>query len=203
MKRYITWSEYLKIHPRDTRYNCDEHSKNIIQEFVEKQCNCVCTYFSTPDVDCSLDFRMFSKSTGKCFLCEIKDRWSFISTAYSDHIIEQKKLKGLVARAQRGEGSGISLFSIYADGVIKVTANIIKNFIKYQNYVAPSTTTLDNHDPENKTFVLIKPDIIIYFCMLEDTDPMGNKTYTPYFQQWTPIDVNALNADLASSYQLF
>lgn len=203
MKRYITWQEYLQIHPRDSRFNCDEHSKNIIQELVEKHCNCVCTYFSTPDIDCSLDFKMFSKATGKGFLCEIKDRWTYVSTSYSDHIIEKRKLNGLITRLNKGEGKHISLFTIYTDGVIKVTVDIIKNLIGYQNYIAPETTALENHDMTNKNFVLIKPDAKFYFCMLEDTDSMGNKTYKPYFQQYEPIDVKALNADLNTSNELF
>lgn len=68
---------------------------------------------------------MYSNLTGRKFVCELKDRWSFKSTDYNDHIFEKKKLNGLLRKIKNGEGERIALFSIYDDGVLKVTANVL------------------------------------------------------------------------------
>ena len=195
MKRYIDWNEYTTIFPRETGFACDSYSRTIAQQFVERFCGCKCTYFSTPNQDSCLDFNMYNVRSGKRFVCEIKDRWKYVSTAFNDHIIENGKLQGLLKRLYKGEGEYISLFTIYDDGVIKATSDIIKDLLGHKHANAPATTALDNHDYVGKGFILIKPTIRYYFCIYEDTDNPNKSNFYVHFDN-EPIDIQKLNEKL-------
>lgn len=191
MRHYITWEEFTTKYPRKEQYDCDEYSKYIIKTYVERYTGCTCTYFSTSKEDSSLDFKMVNKN-GKTFLCEIKDRWDYKSTDFTDHMFEVSKLKGLVARKNNGEGDAMSLFSIYKDGVIKITANLEKNCMGTTNNKAPQTTALSDHNYVDKDFVLFKSDIKVFFCIGLEEDITGRKIYFPVFSD-NKIDIQKLN----------
>ena len=192
MRHYLTWEEFTTKYPRAEQYDCDEYSKYIIKTYVERYCDCTCTYFSTSKENSSTDFKMVNKTTGKTFLCEIKDRWEYNSTDYTDHIIEIGKLKGLVDRKNRGEGQGLSLFSIYKDGVCKMTANLEKNCLGCVDKQAPATTALSDHSYTDKNFVLFKSDASVHFCIGVDEISDDTISYFPVFSD-SEIDVNRLN----------
>lgn len=200
MKRFISWHDYVNLYPRPKRFECDSYSRTIVQQFVERFCGCKCTYFSPSNQESCLDFNMYNVRSGKRFVCEIKDRWKYVSTAFYDHIIENVKLQSLLKRLQKGDGQYISLFTIYDDGVIKATSDIIKDLMgsKYTN--APSTTALDNHDYVGKDFILIKPTIRYYFCIYEDTDNPNKSNFYAHFDN-EPINIQKLNEKLQAKEQ--
>ena len=203
MRHYLTWEEFTKKYPRKDQYDCDEYSKLIIKTFVERYCGCTCTYFSTSKENSSTDFKMVNNTTGKTFLCEIKDRWNFNSTDYADHIFESGKLAGLMARKNRGEGQALSLFSIYKDGAFKMTANLEKNCLGTVDRRAPTTTALQDHSYKDKNFVLFKSDATKYFCICVDEKEDGTVLYFPVFSD-SRLDVNKLNeAEKNAQFQLF
>lgn len=201
MQRFISWHDYVTLYPRPKRYECDFYSKTIAQQFVERFCGCKCTYFSTPNQDNCLDFNMYNVRSGKKFICEIKDRWGYVSTAFNDHIIENGKLQGLLKRIQKGEGDKISLFTIYDDGVIKATPDILQDLIGNKQTNAPTTTALENHNYIDKNFILIKPTIKYYFCIYEDTDNPNKSNFYVHFDN-EPINIQKLNEKLQQSCQI-
>lgn len=203
MKRYIDWNEYTTIFPRETGFACDNYSRVIAQQLVEDFFKCTCTRFTIGRN--SADFDMFSNLTGKTYVCEIKDRWNFASTDYNDHIFEDVKYTSLQAKAAKGEGEHISLFTIYKDGVIKITNKVDENIIDIRGTWAPKTTALNDHTPVPKNFVHIKPNMMLHFCILYDTDRLSTLDFQPIFS-FDPIDVKKLNERLEKLneiYQLF
>lgn len=198
MRKYLTWESFTTKYPRKDQFDCDEYSKFIIKTYVERYANCACTYFSTSKEDSSLDFKMTHNVTGRRFLCEIKDRWQYKSTDYSDHIFEMSKLKGLITRRNNGEGEIISLFSIYKDGVIKITVNVEKNCVGTTTNKAPQTTALSDHSYVDKDFVLFRPDATVHFCMGIDENADGSVTYFSVFSD-KKIDIQKLNDDEANT----
>lgn len=198
MKRYMTWHEYVTKYPRPKRYDCDTYSKTIAQQYAAKICNCTCTYFSTSVENNSCDFDMYNNLTGRKFVCELKDRWSFKSTDYNDHIFEKKKLNGLLRKIKNGEGERIALFSIYDDGVLKVTANVLDQLIGFKQTYAPNTTALEDHTYINKNFVLVKPQALHYIYILDDDEEKDKTKFSVLFFD-KPQDVKKLNEQLEQS----
>lgn len=139
---------------------------------------------------------MYALKTNTRFGCEIKDRWNYTSKTFKDHVIETSKLNGLIYKVNTKEIDKVSLFTLYDDGVLKVTADLLNNLIGYQDTLAPTTTALENHDIINKEFVLIKPQTTKYFCIYEETDETNNVVrWSPLFSD-NQINIKSLNEQL-------
>lgn len=201
MKQYISWNDYVTKYPRPAGYDCDKYSKVIAEQFVQRYCNCECTYTSTSVEDNSCDFNMFNKESGKKYICEIKDRWTYKSTDYNDHVFEKGKLKDLIKRIKQGEAETISLFTIYDDGCMKITPDVLKSIMASKQTQAPTTTALLNHETKNKNFILIKPDQTFYFCIFEDTENPDKCNFYVHYD-FKPIDIQKLNEGYEKSKQL-
>lgn len=194
----MTWHDYVTKYPRPKSYDCDTYSKTIAQQFALKVCHCTCTYFSTSVENNSCDFDMYHNSNGRKFVCELKDRWSFKSTDFNDHIFEKGKLNGLIRKIKNGEGERIALFSVYDDGVLKVTANVLDQLIGFKQTYAPKTTALEDHRYVDKNFVLIKPQAQHYIYILDDDEETDKTKFSVLFTD-KPQDIKKLNEQLEQS----
>lgn len=165
MKQILTWSEFTELYPREDGFDCDKYSRIIIKYFLQWG-------FGTYDVNvqftegynCS-DLYWEHPRTGAKFIGEIKDRYTYNSNSFNDHIVEDVKVKSLSNKLKQGVAGQAALFSIYNDGVIKLTRDLFKqgSFLGQQNSVCPRTTTLGDNTLIDKILYRFKPDVQYYF----------------------------------------
>lgn len=189
MKKYVTWSEFLEANPRQEKFDCDIWSRLVVKSFLQWG-------FGTLDVDveftegnnCS-DLSWISPKSGKKFLGEIKDRSGYDSKAFNDHIVEEIKVQSLARKIYNGVAEQASIFSIYNDGVLKLTRNIQGqgSFIGKQESPCPRTTTLGDNTIIQKTLYKFKPDNQFYFRFVYDDE---TNIYTIQFSE-KPFELNA------------
>ncbi len=172
MKQQISWKQFLEMNPRQSGFDADYYSRMIVKSFLQWG-------FGTLDVDveftegnnCS-DLSWTSPKSGKKCLGEIKDRSGYDSKAFNDHIVEEIKIQSLARKIQNGVAEQASIFSIYNDGVLKLTRNIQSpgSFLGKQQSVCPRTTTLGDNTPILKTLYKFKPDAQFYFRFIYDNE---------------------------------
>lgn len=172
MKQQISWKQFLEMNPRQSGFDADYYSRIIVKSFLQWG-------FGTLDVDveftegnnCS-DLSWTSPKSGKKFLGEIKDRSGYDSKAFNDHIVEEIKVQSLARKIYNGVAEQASIFSIYNDGVLKLTRNIQGpgSFLGKQESPCPRTTTLGDNTIIQKTLYKFKPDNQFYFRFLYDDE---------------------------------
>ena len=185
--QYLTYSDFTQNYfQRQERFDCDKLSRDIIKMFL--------ITIGIPESDITLtqgnncsDINF--KRNDCMFLCEIKERYGYDSKAFNDHIVEKIKVQALVNKKKNYEKCKLSLFSLYNDGVIKITEDIEKNVLGIRKVTAPKTTMLDDNTMIEKDFVSIKPEKQVYFAIAYDS---ALNQYKPVFSN-QPIDVNKLN----------
>ena len=185
--QYLTYSDFTRNYfQRQERYDCDKLSRNIIKMFLIAIGVSEADITLTEGNNCSdINF----KHNDCMFLSEIKERYSYNSDAFTDHIVEKIKVQSLVNKKKNYEKCKLSLFSLYNDGVIKITEDIEKNVLGITKTFAPKTTMLDDNTMVEKEFVSIKPEKQVYFAIAFDSNL---NQYKPVFSM-EPIDVNKLN----------
>ena len=189
MKKVVTWSEFTELYPRESGFDCDKWSRVIIKSLLQWG-------FGTTNINvqftegnnCS-DLSWENPVKGTKLIGEIKDRYTYDSTAFNDHIVEDIKVKSLVNKIKKGLAAKAAIFSIYNDGVIKVTVDILKqgSFLGQQQSVCPRTTTLGDNTPITKTLYKFRPDSQYYFRFWYDDE---TNLYTPEFSN-KPFELNA------------
>ena len=172
MKKVVTWSEFTELYPREYGFDCDKWSRIIIKYLLQWG-------FGTTNINvqftegnnCS-DLSWVNPVKGTKLIGEIKDRYTYDSTAFNDHIVEDIKVKSLVNKIKKGLAVKAAIFSIYNDGVIKVTVDILKqgSFLGQQQSVCPITTTLGDNTPITKTLYKFRPDSQYYFRFQYDDE---------------------------------
>lgn len=119
----------------------------------------------------------------------VKDKSKYSSTTYNDHMIEKDELNKYVELIQKphAKEKRISLLSVYNDGVIKFTKDILSK--------ASITQVFNNPNNPSESLICYNPDMFIYFYVeLIENDVDNNEKY-----QWTlhysfePVDVEMLN----------
>lgn len=188
MKRIVTWSEFTELYPREDGFDCDKLSRGVIKSFLQWG-------FGTYDVNiqftegnnCS-DLYWESPKSGHKFIGEIKDRYTYTSKSFNDHIVEDIKVKSLADKLKKGIGQQAAVFSIYSDGVIKITRDIFKqgSFLGQQKSPCPRTTTLGDNTIVDKVLYRFKPDAQFYFRFEYDDE---TDKYTLLFSD-KPFELN-------------
>ena len=185
--QYLTYSDFTRNYfQRQERYDCDKLSRGIIKMFL--------ITIGVPESDITLtegnncsDINF--KRGDYMFLSEIKERYGYNSNVFNDHIVEKIKVQALVNKKKNYEKCKLSLFSLYNDGVIKITEDIEQNVLGIRKVLAPKTTMLDDNTMIEKEFVSIKPEKQVYFVIAYDSTI---NQYKPVFSN-EPIDINKLN----------
>lgn len=182
MKEIVSWQKFTELYPRESGFDCDKLSRDIIKAFLQWG-------FGTLDVNvqftignnCS-DLYWESPKSGTKFIGEIKDRYTYTSNSFNDHIVEDIKVQSLAKKIKQGVAQQAAVFSIYSDGVIKITRDIFKqgSFLGQQNSACPRTTTLGDNTIIEKVLYRFKPDAQFYFQFLYDDET--NK-YTIQFSE--------------------
>lgn len=172
MKKYITWSEFTETNPRESGFDCDKWSRVVIKSFLQWA-------YNTLDIDvdftegnnCS-DLSWISPKSGKKYIGEIKDRYTYDSNSFNDHIVEEIKVQSLARKIHNNVAEQAGIFSIYNDGVIKVTKDIQGpgSFLGKQQSACPRTTTLGDNTIIQKTLYKFKPDAQYYFRFVYDDE---------------------------------
>lgn len=189
MKQYLSWQEFTTKYPRGERFDTDKYSRYIVRALLITQCNIDPNDIWETEGNNCIDLS-FKNTKDTIFLTEIKDRFDF-STAYNDHIFESDKWAGIQNRKTKFPNYTVKLvlFSLYTDGVIKISNDLEKDYLEQIKRICPTTTTLEDHRPKNKTLLRFKPAKHIYFAICLDTD---TNQWTPIFSD-SPIDLRKLN----------
>lgn len=180
MKEIYSWSEFTQVFPRETGFDADKLSRDIVGSFIKVGYNNYDMNIQFSEGNNCSDLYWESPVSGTKFIAEIKDRYTYNSTSFDDHIVEDVKVKALNNKLKNGVASQAVLFSLYNDGVLKITRDIFNkgSFLGQQNSICPKTTTLSDNTPTEKILYRFKPDAQYYFRIHYDTN---TNTWTPEF----------------------
>lgn len=189
MKQYLSWQEFTTKYPRGKRFDADKYSRYIVRCLLSSQCNIKNEDIWETEGLNSIDLT-FRNANGTIFLTELKDRYDY-STVYNDHIFELGKWNDIQRRKKNFPDNMIkvALFSLYTDGVIKISNDLEKDYMEQIKRVCPTTTTLENHQPKDKMLIRFKPVKHLYFAICIDSE---TNQWTPIFSE-KPIDLKLLN----------
>ena len=197
MEEILSWSEFTQAFPRETGFDADKLSRDIVGAFIKVCYNNYDMNIQFSEGNNCSDLYWESPVSGTKFIAEIKDRYTYDSTSFNNHIVEDIKVKALNNKLKNGVASHAVLFSLYNDGVIKITRDIFNkgSFLGQQNSICPKTTTLGDNTPTKKILYRFKPDSQYYFRIhyYSDTDTWAPEFSTnPIFEKIGPEFIESI-----------